>query len=118
VTNATEQSGARPEESRLRYVEQAGERGRQAGAAWAAELAEYLELKRLAAIAVYGGFDDEQAGYRIVSTILGERHLSRGEIAVFRETFGLEDDDADAQNREYWRGFVESALEAFEKVEI
>lgn len=118
MTNATEQSGAKPEESRPRCVEQAGERGRQAGAAWAAEFAEYLELKRLAAIAVYGEFDDEQAGYRVVSTILGERHLSRGEIAAFRETFGLEDDDADAQNREYWRGFIESALEAFEQVKI
>jgi len=118
VTNATEQAGVRPEESRLRYFEQAGERGRRAGAAWAEKSAEYLELKRLAAIAVHRGFEGEQAGYRIVNTILGERHLSRREVAAFLETFGLEHDDADAQNREYWRGFAQSALEAFEAVEI
>lgn len=118
MTNATEQAGVRHEESRLRYVEQAGDRGRRAGATWAEKSAEYLDLKRLAAIAVHRGFDGEQAGYRVVSTILGERHLSRMEIAAFRETFGLEHDDADAQNREYWCGFVQSALEAFEEVEI
>jgi hypothetical protein len=118
VTGATEQDGVRPEESSLRYAEQAGERGRRAGAAWAEESAEYLDLQRLAAIAVQRGVDDEQAGYWVVSTILGERHLSRREIAAFRETFGLEHDDADAQNQEYWRGFLQSALEVFEEVEI
>jgi hypothetical protein len=118
VTNATEQAGVKADESRLRYFEQAGERGRRAGATWAETSAEYLELKRLAAIAVHRGFDGEQAGYRIVNTILGERHLSRREVAAFLETFGLEHDDADAQNREYWRGFAQSALEAFETVEI
>jgi hypothetical protein len=118
LTNATEQAGVRPEESSLRYFEQAGERGRRAGAAWAEESAEYLDLKRLAAIAVRRGLDDEQAGYWVVSTILGERHLSRREVAAFCETFGLQHDDADAQNREYWRGFVQSALEVFEEVEI
>ncbi|MCX7054389.1 MAG: hypothetical protein NTU56_09280 [Proteobacteria bacterium] len=102
----------------MRFFEQAGERGRRAGATWAEESAEYLELKRLASIAVHRGFDGEQAGYRVVSTILGERHLSRRDIAAFRETFGLEHDDADAQNREYWRGFVQSALEVFEEVAI
>lgn len=118
MTNATEQAGVRSEESSLRYLEQAGERGRRAGAAWAEESAEYLDLKRLAAIAVQRGFDDEQAGYWVVSTILGERHLTSREIAAFCETFGLEHDGADAQNREYWRGFVQSALQAFEDVEI
>jgi hypothetical protein len=118
VRSATEQAGVRPEERRLNYFEQAGERGRRAGATWAEESAEYLDLKRLASIAMHRGFDGEQAGYRVVCTILGERHLSRTEIAAFRETFGLEHDDADAQSREYWCGFVQSALEAFEEVEI
>ena len=118
MTNATEQAGVRPEESRLRCFDQAGERGRQAGAAWAEDSAEYLDLKRLAAIAAHRGFDGDQAGYRVVSTILGERQLTRREIAAFRETFGLEHDDADTQNREYWRGFVQSALEAFEEFAI
>ena len=118
MTNATEQAGVRPEESRLQCLDQAGERGRQAGAAWAEESAEYLDLKRLAAIAAHHGFDGDQAGYRVVSTILGERHLTRKEIAAFRETFGLEHDDADTQNREYWRGFVQSALEAYEEFAI
>jgi hypothetical protein len=118
VRNATEQAGVRPEESRLRYLEQTGERGRRAGATWAEQSAEYLDLKRLASIAMHRGFDGEQVGYRVVCTILGERHLSRTEIATFRETFGLEHDDADAQSREYWCGFVQSALEAFEEVEI
>jgi hypothetical protein len=102
----------------LRYFEQAGDRGRRAGAAWAEESAEYLELKRLAAIAVHRGFDGEQAGYGIVNTILGERHLSTKEVAEFLAALGLGHDDADAQNREYWRGFLQSALEAFEEVEI
>jgi hypothetical protein len=118
VISATEQAGVRHEESRSRYVEQASDRGRRAGATWAEKSAEYLELKRLAAIAVHRGFDGEQAGYRIVNTIIGERHLSTREVAAFLETFGLEHDDADAQNREYWRGFLQSALEAFEEVEI
>jgi hypothetical protein len=108
----------RPEESGFRHFEQAGDRGRRAGAAWAEDSAEYLDLKRLAAIAAHRGFDGEQAGYRIVNTILGERHLSTREVAAFLETFGLEHDDVDAQNREYWRGFLQSALEAFEEVEI
>jgi hypothetical protein len=118
VTNATEQGGVRPEESGFRYVDQAGDRGRRAGAIWAEQSAEYLDLKRLAAIAEQQGFDGEQAGYGIVNTILGERHLSTREVAALLETFGLEHDDADAQNREYWRGFLQSALEAFEEVEI
>jgi hypothetical protein len=118
VTNATEQAGVRPEEGSLRYVEQAGERGRQAGAAWAEETAEYLELKRLAVIAMRREFYGEQAGYRVVSTITGERQLRRRDIAAFREAFGIEHDDDDAQNSEYWCGFVQSALEAFEEVEI
>lgn len=113
-----EQAGASPAETGSRYLEQAGERGRQAGAAWAEESAEYLDLKRLAEIAANRGFDGDQAGYRVVSTILGERHLTRTEIAEFRETFGLEHDDADTDNREYWRGFVQSALEAFEELAI
>jgi hypothetical protein len=102
----------------VRYFEQAGVRGRRAGAAWAEESAEYLDLKRLAAIATQRGIDDEQAGYWVVSTILGERHMSSREIAAFCETFGLGHDDADAQNRDFWRGFVQSALEVFEDVEI
>ncbi len=118
MTNATQQAGASLAESTLRRFEQAGERGRQAGAAWAEDAAEYLDLKRLAAIAAHRGFDDDHAGYRVVSAILGERHLTRREIAAFRETFGLEHDDADTQNREYWQGFVQSALEAFEEFAI
>lgn len=118
MTNATERAGVSLAASKVRYVEQAGERGRHAGATWAAEAAEYIQLKRLAAVAVHLGFDDPQAGYRVVSTILGERILSGSEIAEFRETFGLDDDDADAESREYWLGFVESALEVFERVEI
>lgn len=118
MTNATEQAGVRPEGSGFRYFNPAGDRGRRAGAAWAEQSAEYLDLKRLAVIAVQQGFDGEQAGYRIVNAILGERHLSTREVAASLETFGLEQDDADAQNREYWRGFLQSALEAFEEVEI
>jgi len=118
VTDATEQAGVRSGERRLKYLEQAGERGRRAGATWAENSAEYLELKRLATIAVHWGFEGEKAGYWIVSTILGERHLSRREFAAFLKTCGLEHDDADAQNREYWCGFAQSALEAFEAVEI
>jgi hypothetical protein len=108
----------RPEESGFRCLDQAGERGRQAGAAWAEDSAEYLDLKRLAAIAARRGFDGDQAGYRVVSTILGERHLTMREISAFRETFGLEHDDTDTQSREYWRGFVQSALEAFDEFAI
>ena len=115
MTNAAEQAGVTPDEGRLRCFDQAGERGRQAGAAWAEDSAEYLDLKRLAAIAAHHGFDGDQTGYRVVSTILGERHLTRKEIAAFRETFGLAHDDADTQNREYWRGFVQSALEAYDE---
>ena len=37
---------------------------------------------------------------------------------ITRETFGLEHDAADTQNREYWRGFVQSALDAFEEFAI
>lgn len=118
MTNAAERAGVMSDKGRLRYFEQAGERGRQAGAAWAEESAEYLDLKRLAAIAAHHGFDGDQAGYRVVSTILGERHLTRKEIAAFRETFGLAHDDADTQNREYWRGFVQSALEAYDEFAI
>ena len=118
MTYATRQIGVQPDEHRPGRLEQADYRGRQAGAAWAAEFAEYLELKRLAAIAVHGVVGDEQTGYRVVGAIRGERQLSRGELAAFRETFGLDDDDADAQNRDYWKGFIESALDAFEKVEI
>jgi hypothetical protein len=118
VTSATGQAGLRLDESRSRCFDQAGERGRQAGAAWAEESAEYLDLKRLAAIAAHRGFDGDQTGYRVVSTILGERHLTRREVAAFRETFGLEPDDADTQNRDYWQGFVQSALEAFEEFAI
>jgi hypothetical protein len=39
-----EQTGARLADSELRYFDQAGERGRQAGVAWAEESAEYLDL--------------------------------------------------------------------------
>lgn len=118
MASATEQTGSRLADSGLRCFDQAGERGRQAGAAWADDSAEYLDLKRLAAIAAHHGFDGDEAGYRVVSTILGERHLTRKEIAAFRETFGLAHDDADTQNREYWRGFVQSALEAFDEFAI
>ena len=118
MTNATEHAGVRPAKSGLRCFDQAGERGRQAGAAWAEDSAEYLELKRLAAIAARRGFDDDHAGYRVVSTILGERHLTRREMAAFRDTFGLECDDADTQSQEYWRGFAQSALEAFDEFAI
>ena len=118
MTNAAGPTGVMLVASGVRYLDQAGERGRQAGAAWADDSAEYLDLKRLAAIAAHHGFDGDQAGYRVVSTILGERHLTRKEIAAFRETFGLAHDDADTQNREYWRGFVQSALEAYEEFAI
>jgi hypothetical protein len=118
MTSATEQAGATLADSGVRCLDQAGERGRQAGAAWAEGSAEYLDLKRLAAIAAHRGFDGDQAGYRVVSTILGERHLTRREIAAFRDTFGLGHDDADSQSHEYWRGFVQSALEAFEEFAI
>lgn len=118
MTNAAGPTGVMLVASGVRYLDQVGERGRQAGAAWAEDSAEYLDLKRLAAIAAHHGFDGDQAGYRVVSTILGERHLTRKEIAAFRETFGLAHDDADTQNREYWRGFVQSALEAYEEFAI
>ena len=118
MTSASELAGVWPEESRFRCLDQAGERGRQAGAVWAEDSAEYLDLKRLAAIAARRGFDDDHAGYRVVSAILGERHLTRREIAAFRDTFGLEYDDADTQSREYWQGFVQSALEAFDEFAI
>lgn len=118
MTNAAGPTGVMLVASGVRYLDRAGERGRQAGAAWAEESAEYLDLKRLAAIAAHHGFDGDQAGYRVVSTILGERHLTRKEIAAFRETFGLAHDDADTQNREYWRGFVQSALEAYDEFAI
>jgi hypothetical protein len=118
VTSATGQTGARLADSGSRCFDQAGERGRQAGAAWAEESAEYLDLKRLVAIAAHHGFDGDLAGYRVVSTILGERHLTRQELAAFRETFGLAHDDADTQNREYWRGFVQSALDAYDEFAI
>jgi hypothetical protein len=95
-----------------------GERGRQAGAVWAEESVQYLDLKRLAAIAAGRGFDDDHAGYRVVSAILGERHLTRMEIAAFRDIFGLEYDDADTQSRQFWRGFVHSALESFDEFAI
>lgn len=97
---------------------QAGERGRRAGAIWAAESAEYLDLKHLASLAASGGFDDERAGYRVVCTVCGERQLSLAETAEFRGTFGLDDDDADQQPAEYWQGFVQGALDAFELLEI
>jgi len=118
VASATEQTDVRPGENRLKYVEQAGERGRRAGATWAENSAEYLELKRLAEIAMRRGFEGEQAGYRVLNLILGERHLSRKDVAAFLATYGLEHDDADAQSPEYWRGFAQSALEAFEAVKI
>lgn len=118
MTSVTERSSARLAGGAAGFVARANERGRQAGAAWATDMAEYLDLKRLAAIAVRGGVDDARAGYRVVSTIRGERQLNSDEIAVFRETFGLGDDDADVQSMEFWQGFVQSALEAFEQVEI
>ena len=118
MSHATDRAGVRPEQIPLRHVAAADERGRRAGAAWAAEFAEYLELKRLAALAARGVAGDEQAGYRVVGAIRGERQLSRAEFAAFRETFGIDDDDADAQNQEFWEGFIESALDAFARVEI
>jgi hypothetical protein len=39
-------------------------------------------------------------------------------MAAFRDTFGLECDDADTQSQEYWRGFAQSALEAFDEFAI
>jgi hypothetical protein len=118
VTNATGRGGARRGASTVGFVVQNRERGRQAGAAWSAELAEYLDLKRLAEIAERGGFDDERAGYRVVSAIRGERYLSGEEIEAFREIFGFDNVDAETHSREYWLGFVQSALEAFDEVEI
>ena len=90
---------------------QAAERGRRVGAAWAADSAEYVELKRLAAVAAHLRFDDKQVGYRVVRAILGERMLSAAEIAT-------NDDDVRAESGDYWQGFVDSALDVFENVEF
>jgi len=118
MTDATERVAMGLAAGTMRYGQQAGERGRYAGAAWAAEIAEYLQLKRLAAVAAYLKFDDEQAGYKVVNTILGERIWTAREIAEFREILGLDDGEFDADSRDYWQGFVEGALEVFETVAI
>lgn len=118
MTNAALRRGEWPRAGTIRVLDPDGDRGRAAGAAWAADTAENVELKRLAAIAVHLRFDDEQIGSRIVSAILGERHLSKAELVEFRGIVGLDDDDAVVESGAYWSGFVDGALELFDRVEL
>ena len=119
MTHATERAGTRPAESMVTYGKRAFERGRRVGAAWAANTADYVELKRLAAIAVYLPLNDGLAGYRVISAILGEQSLTGPGMAEFFESIGIGDhDDPEVESGDYWEGFVESVLEVFENVEF
>ena len=119
MTVTSGQASTQPVGRNVQRGAQEAERGRRIGAAWAADSAEYVELKRLAAVAAHLRFDDKQVGYRVVRAILGERMLSGPEIATFRESIGIgNDDDVRAESGDYWQGFVDSALDVFENVEF
>jgi len=96
-------------------------RGQADGTEWAMESAEYGELKRLAdgwqgveSTETNDAYGAPGVFQRMISE---DRKADRSDVSAFWTDLGKEDDDPDAYSAEYWDGFIEGALEVFEKID-
>jgi hypothetical protein len=109
-------------QSKVEFLGAAQERGKADGTRWAMETADYGELKRLAdnwpqcettettdALGAPGVF------LNLISE--DDERCDRMDIDDFWVNLGKESRDEDAYSAQYWDGFVEGALEVFEKVD-
>jgi len=107
-------------QSKKTFLGAAKERGRMDGTGWAMDTAEYGQLK---------GLHDEWPRIETCKTndslgapgvFLGmsaEDCVDRDAVFRFWENVGKVPFDEDLYSPEYWNGFVEGALEVFEKVD-
>lgn len=111
----------RLKKSKLAYAAEGYDRGHAAGVLWAQDTAEYGELKRLSnewESAETTETDDAYGSPGVfLRMISGEDQLTRTEVDDLLANVGLDKRDDDAYSPDYWDGFVEGALEVFDKVE-
>ena len=123
MTSAMERASERLKVSKFEYVEKAHERGRSAGAYWAADRAEYGELKRLAdsadQLTDLDTIDALGAPGIVIRVIESEAEFAgRQSIADFWVNLGFDKNDDDLYSAAWWEGFVEGAVELFDNVDI
>jgi hypothetical protein len=109
----------RLKKSKVAFSEQARTRGLADGSRWAMEIADYGELRELARRWNDLEFDDDQdAAFTFVQAISAGRQVGSMERTSLLIQIGKDaPGDTDATSSAYWKGFGESALEVFEKVD-
>lgn len=118
MNSAAERAIERLRSSKAEFMDDAKERGRGVGAAWATDTAEYEELKRLADARIEGLETNNRMGPGfIVAAIDPDRCTSRSDVVAFWESLGFDRRDPDLDWAEFWEGFAEGAVEVFEPVE-
>ena len=105
--------------SKEAYAKEGAERGRNAGATWASQNAEYGELKLLDDNwqQVESCETDDAFGAPGVFLGMIGMDVGRQDINEFWSNLGFEVNDPDQYSAEWWDGFVEGALEVFQEVE-
>lgn len=124
-SSAIERARKRLAEDRVRYAKTAHERGRIAGTNWAADKAEFIQLRRLSE--AMGQFDlvDGHTAPRVILSIIGdqwdpteETEVDGADVMNFCESVGMEEPVTDdgSESLEFWWGFVEAAVEVFDQL--
>jgi len=119
MMTTVERAAARLKLSKADYVNEARERGREAGADWAADDATYGQLKALADSGV-DDFDTNDAlgAPGIFVSIVDDDFVGRTSLEHFWENLGYDLNDDDLYSPDFWAGFAEGALEVFAKADI
>jgi hypothetical protein len=119
MMTVVERAAARLKLSKAEYVNEAQERGRAAGAEWAADDATYGQLKALAD----SGADDFETNDAlgppgIFVRIVDDDFIGRASLEDFWQNLGYDLHDDDLYAADFWAGFAEGALEVFEKADV
>ena len=117
MLSATERAKERLKISKQEFTDEALERGREIGATWAADDAEYWQLKALAD----SGIDDCETidalgPPGVVVPVIDNDYIGRTSIENFWQNLGYDLNDPDLYSAEFWLGFVDGAVELFEEV--
>ena len=117
ITEATQ----RLVQSKATHLVQASTRGREVGTEWAAEMAHFIELQRLATLDVDGeDADVPSLGLRTLAKIMDPDGEQRSYILAlyFLAIQGIDIDHEYVDSPDFWDGFARGALSVYRELNV
>lgn len=108
-------------QSKARHLVQASTRGREVGIEWAAEMAHFIELQRLATLDVDGeDADVPSLGLRTLAKIMDPDGEQRSYIMAlyFLANQGIDIDHEYVASPDFWDGFAKGALTVYQEINV